>query len=260
MPLFYFNLIFILLTSVPEKELMRNDEQIYNIGEEYFFSYYFINPEGEKLHYQFLAPYFPTGQEENDSSGFNWKLVNFNDTNAVRKYSMTILEGKVNGDQTPILYKYYQNKNVCTQSVTGLIQNSSEIWIHPPRDKGFRILEIDPFIHIKFPLEEGTTWRTELSVGGQWGDKRWETWDGNIEFKTKYTNNGEKKIITKLGELLCFEIEAVSKSSIGQSSSLMYFNTDYGFVKIKYKNIDDSQIIIELEKVVESSTKSENAE
>jgi len=131
--------------------------------------------------------------------------------------------------------------------MTGLIENSKNIWLHPPRLKLFSILELNPFPNVKFPLEIGKSWSWNLKIGGQWGDKRWKEWSGNIENKYQYKIVGKEIMKTGVGSLECYVIEGQAESELGITKLISYFNKKYGFVKLDYTNIDNSKLEINLQ-------------
>jgi len=149
--------------------------------------------------------------------------------------------------------KYYQigisyiiEKNDVSPFITGLIENEKNIWLHPPREFLFRILELNPFPYIKYPFQIGHTWNWDLEIGGQWGDKRWKEWTGNITNKYQYKITDKKTISTAIGALECYVIESEAKSELGTTKLTSYFNEQFGFVKLDYTNIDSSTIEIDI--------------
>ena len=146
-------------------------------------------------------------------------------------------------NQTVISYTYGKEK---TFSVSGAIENEKNIWIHPPRDRYFKILELNPFPYIEAPYEVGTRWKWNLAIGAQWGDSRWKTWEGNIENSYDYEIVGTETIKTAFGEISCYVIQSHADSSLGKTALTAHFNESYGFVKLDYTNIDGSKTILQL--------------
>lgn len=152
-----------------------------------------------------------------------------------------------NYDQTVITYNYPQNNGEQRfNESTGLIENSKNVWMHPPRKKLFRILELNPFPFIQAPYKVGNKWEWTLNIGSFWGDKRWKTWKKSITNKYNYEITGIKKVESKFGYLKCYEVKSTAKSELGETSLIAYFNLKYGFIKLAYTNIDSSKINIEL--------------
>jgi len=152
-------------------------------------------------------------------------------------------------NQTAIRYEYvtYGGKPF-SREITGAIENDMNCWIHPPRNSFFRILETNPFPYIKAPYVVGTKWNWKLKIRDVWSDKRWLEWKGDIENTYEYEITDKREIETRVGKLDCFVIKSIAKSRIGNSELVSYFNEEFGFVKLDYKNIDGSATVLELEK------------
>lgn len=152
-----------------------------------------------------------------------------------------------NYSQTVIAYDYPQkNGEQKFNERTGLIENPKNVWMHPPRKKLFRILELNPFPFIQAPYKVGEKWSWSLKIGSFWGDKRWKTWENPITNEYEYEITAIKKIDSKIGLLKCYEIKSIAKSELGQTMLTTYFNVKHGFVKLNYTNIDSTKIVFEL--------------
>jgi hypothetical protein len=121
--------------------------------------------------------------------------------------------------------------------------------MHPPRTDLFKILEINPFPYIKEPYKIRNSWTWKLEFDNHWADKRWLIWEGAYENKYTYKITDQLKLQTKFGEIECLIITSSAVSKLGKTKLTSYFNSQYGFVKLDYSNIDGSKIIIELEKI-----------
>ncbi len=158
-----------------------------------------------------------------------------------------------NYNQTTISYKYDSQKYY---SMSGIIENENNIWMHPPRNDFFKILELNPFPFVMKPLEIGNRWNWKLKIGSQWGDFRWKTWNGEITNLYNYQITKKETTTTKFGELKCYIIECVGDSKLGKTKLITYFNEKYGFIKLNYINIDGSKTNLELvDYQTEKSTK-----
>ena len=119
--------------------------------------------------------------------------------------------------------------------------------MHPIRNCLFRILELNPFPYIQYPIEQGKNWKWKLTIGSHWGDERWKTWTGGIVNKYKYKiTDTDCEVVTPMGTLPCVKVDAVAKSRIGKTYLTAYYNDTYGFVKMDNTNIDGSRIVIDL--------------
>ncbi len=132
-------------------------------------------------------------------------------------------------------------------SYSGIVENERNLWMHPIRNCLFRILELNPFPYIQYPIKKGNAWKWSLSIGSQWGDERWKTWTGKIVNKYKYKiTDTDCKVVTPMGTLSCVKVEAVAKSRIGKTYLTAYYNDTYGFVKMDNTNIDGSRLLVNL--------------
>ncbi|MCW4452770.1 hypothetical protein OK344_11190 [Kaistella sp. BT6-1-3] len=240
--------------SAKEYDVIYNsNNKIYTTGKAFVFSYYYKNLKGEK----FLITKGEEIKKENYSI-FGWKFIEFQNQNeeTIKEIKLKPLlgnpfSGQIDDyNQTGISYEYImKNSRSLTMEITGVIENEPNIWIHPPRNGFFQILELNPFPYIKAPYKIGTKWNWKLDIGDNWSDKRWFEWKGRIENNYDYEIVDKKTILTKLGNLECFIIHSKAKSRIGETELISFFNPEFGFVKLEYKNIDGTKTILELEKV-----------
>lgn len=121
---------------------------------------------------------------------------------------------------------------------SGVIENDTMLWSHPPRGGSYSILQLSPYPYIKLPVTKGEQWTWELTVGSQWGNPRWGTWQGNILVQSHYHVVGQQTIQTPGGRLPCWVVRAHAHSPAGQSSLDLFYHPDYGFVRLNYQTID----------------------
>jgi len=155
-------------------------------------------------------------------------------------------------NQTVISYLYLNHTNNIAPfgSTSGVIENEKNVWMHPPRDKYFKILELNPFPYIKAPYKIGNRWEWSLSIGDFWSDPRWLQWYGLVENTYNYEIIEKSRLKTALGNLNCFVIKSKATSRLGETELISYFHKKYGFVRLYYQNIDGSRTILELEDVI----------
>ena len=231
----------------------NKDNKIYTVGKKFIYTYYYENLKGEK----FLIE---KGEEikKQNYSVFGWRFITIEKQNEQTLKNIVLKpilgnpfkEETSDYNQTGISYEYIMNNKLpLTKEITGAIENEMNTWIHPPRSSFFKILEINPFPYIKAPYEIGNKWNWKLDIGDHWSDKRWCEWKGRIENNYNYQITDKTTISTKVGPLKCFVITSKAKSRIGETELISYFNPDYGFVKLEYKNIDGTKTILELENV-----------
>jgi hypothetical protein len=140
----------------------------------------------------------------------------------------------------------WKQKDGFNEEVTGVTENDTLLWIHPYRNGAYRILQLSPFSMIKYPLRPGSTWQWDLSAGGHYGSKEWVEWQGEKIFRSTYREAGRQTITTPLGKLDCYEVRAVCKSDFGETGLRLYFNRQYGFVRMHYENINGTSMHLEL--------------
>lgn len=226
----------------------NHDNLLFTEGSEFIYNAYHIDTAGDTLLFKvppldnlYKAP---------------WHLIKIaeQDENTVSKLVITVKKGlgfmgKNYPDyyQTVVTYEYYSKEKMLRfNSMSGVIENERNLWMHPPRDFYFEMLEINPFPFVKFPLEIGKKWDWKLGIGDQWSDKRWKEWQGNIENNCQYEITGRKTINTSFGALDCYVIEGHAKSKIGETRLKSFFHTTYGFVVLHYTNINGTQTYLEL--------------
>lgn len=237
-------------TSHDENRYNRNNK-IYLVGRKFSFTYHYEDKNSTKL--------LMTQAKVKSDKAYDWTLekAEKKDSNSVNKIILKVKSGLSpfiqnypDYNQTVILYEFQMiNGEFWNNEMTGVIENSKNIWMHPPRTDLFKILELNPFPFIKAPFEVGNKWTWKLNFGDHWADKRWLEWKGENENNYKYQIIDKTTIATKLGDLECYVIESEAKSKLGTTKLTSYFNEKFGFVKLNYVNIDSSKIIIEIDDV-----------
>ncbi|OGX91429.1 hypothetical protein BEN49_19815 [Hymenobacter coccineus] len=133
-----------------------------------------------------------------------------------------------------------------TQGVRA-VDNKEEFSIHPPRYGRYRILEFNPFPHIKLPAIRGRTW--EWSVyppASVYADPKWASWKDTLRVEFRYMLGGTVQLATPLGSLPCYRVDAKATSKLGTTALTSYFHPAYGFVRLDYCNIDRSRVQLEM--------------
>lgn len=128
----------------------------------------------------------------------------------------------------------------------GAVENKEEFWIHPPRYGPYRILELNPFPHIKLPAVSGRSWEWEVYPPEMYADSAWASWKGILQVKFRYLLGGINQLATPLGSLLCHRVQAKGSSKLGTTTLEAYFHPSYGFVRLNYRNIDASRVQLEM--------------
>lgn len=234
----------------------NHNNLIYKVGRRFTFTYFYEDKNGDK--------YLINRSNANSQNDYDWRFENIEkkDTNSIDEIILKVKSGLSpfiqnipDYNQTVILYEYQTlNGKVEINEMTGIIENSKNIWVHPPRTDLFKILELNPFPYIKAPFEVGNKWNWKLNFGDHWSDKRWLAWKGENENIYSYQIIKKAKISTKIGDLDCYIVESSAKSKLGTTKLTSYFNENFGFVKLYYTNIDSTKIVIELKSVENTIT------
>lgn len=133
------------------------------------------------------------------------------------------------------------------QQRVGAIETKKEFWLHPPRYGAYRILELNPFPHIKLPAVSGNTWEWKVyPPAAPYADSAWASWKGILQVHFRYTLGGLQQLATPFGNLPCHRVQASGTSKLGTTALEAYFHPAYGFVRLNYRNIDASRMQLEL--------------
>ena len=238
------------------------DNKIYQAEREFTFEFYYFDPKGNErfMRYKRVPKQGKRITETGDTSTYTYKVSDFsfsdvfNATDScVNRYLLKVActGGSFGNDYNQTIEEIYflfgGHRTRFPTSRSGIVENERNLWIHPNRSCLFRILELNPFPYIQYPIKKGKTWKWRLTIGNRWGDERWKTWDGRIVNKYKYKiTDTNCEVVTPMGTFSCVKVEAVAKSRIGKTRLTAYYNDTYGFVKMDNTNIDGSKIIINL--------------
>jgi hypothetical protein len=244
----------------------------YKVGREFIYDYYFMDKSGVKK--KFLL----SKNETSTKNPLNLTGYDNNDDTTIEKIRLAVTDAKetypaCTADstctQTVISYSYLTKNQAscdstcsfwrsnekycsCGAVATGIYDNQKNIWVHPPRQYTFKILQLSPFPF--YQLDESIThWAWNLEIGGAYLDPRWVKSKGNIKVRYEYERQSDQTVKTALGNIKCKVTNALSSSqseNLKMKSTLKsYYNPKYGFVRLEYKNIDGSKIVIQLEEV-----------
>jgi len=216
------------------------DNTIYQLGDRYVFQFLFKDSIGTPLNIY----------ENSDSETWELNLESNNKQSKISKVELSVRpRGKQDSSyrQTNIVYRFLdENNHQVLLSGTGLVENEKNIWMHPPRARLFKILQLSPFPFIKKPYEVGNNFYWQFTVGEYYGDPRWRTWSGLVKIRNDYTITDNTTLDTPLGPLEVLKIEGTGTSRLGSSRLVAYFNRQHGFVELRYTNIDKSIIEMKL--------------
>lgn len=236
------------LDTVPDRFAYSLDNVIYIPGKKHVLVYQYIK-EGKEYRFQSIGNKNWGLLECNSATDSAAKTIVFDvyNDNSINPYAHNL-------GQSPLHFIYYNgmDKRLPIQGFTGLVENEKNIWMHPPREFLFQVLELNPFPYIKFPVIKGRKWKWKLTIGSQWGNPLWQEWDGAIVNKYKYRIiDTDYRLQTAFGELSCAVVKSSARSRIGKTKATFFFHKTYGFVRFEYLNIDGSAIVLDLIEVSE---------
>ncbi len=226
----------------------------------FLYDYYFIDKMGAKK--KFLMKGNMLNPDLNSENPMNLTdYVNPPDS-AIDKIKLIVSDwlnsycsNDSNCTQTVFSYDYlYKNGNPkddfsWLDGTSGVIDNRKNLWMHPPRDYGFKILQLNPF-PFYYLEEQIKRWTWALDVGGFWLDSRWINHKETITIKYEYIKSVDENLTTPLGNINCRVTNGTGTAEVG--NKLMktylksYYNMECGFVRLEYINIDGTKIIIQL--------------
>lgn len=222
------------------------DNEVFINEREFMYKYSYIHKNDTML----FSIKEVTIQEGKDLDWEFTKKINTNDSTVVQiKIIPEPFSNTFGSDynQTIINIDYIgeNNKLIIGGEKTGCIENFKNVWMHPPREFLFKILELNPFPFIQSPYEIGNKWSGELVIGSYWSDKRWVTWKGAIKNIISYEITDKTDIKTEIGTLEVYIVKSEAKSELGITYLKSWFSFLEGFVRLEYTNIDGSQLIFE---------------
>ncbi|MDR1973257.1 MAG: hypothetical protein LBQ31_01130 [Bacteroidales bacterium] len=156
-------------------------------------------------------------------------------------------DGRTHGNQTQI--SFLQIPELSGTSLTGAVENSENVWLHPIRDGYFSALQSCPFPYIKQPYIVGSIWADSMLIGYGSSPHTGE-WEGQALLNYLYKIIDKKNVETKLGDLSCFIVESKAKSNSFETQLISYFSDKYGFVRLEYTLINGIKINFWIDKVV----------
>jgi len=179
------------------------------------------------------------------ATGKRWELAASNQDLIAMQFEFT-------EEEKAMALKNKMNKTLDHQWVDityeGVIENSSEVWMHPIRSNQFSFTEITAFPEVSLPLRKGKKWSSQIFIESGWGD--WDNQGVNSSFEVI----SKEDLVLKSGHMNgCWKVEAKTRFKLGNSSLTFWFHEKYGFVKQEYKTYTNSTLSFELEEINEKS-------
>jgi hypothetical protein len=225
------------------------DNISYKIDMQLIFDYYFLGPASSEKKKFVYDP-------ESKKQSFNLGDYHSSERNSICKIMMTVTDElfafgfDTNYTQTVFRYDYLNAlNNGLSEELTGVIDNGKNLWMHPPRDDQFAILELNPFPFQNLD-ENIKSWDWQAEVGDIWSDPRWKSWKELITVRHKYQKMKDESLNTKMGVLKCKVVQATGTCEINGELCKTYlkswYHPGFGFVQLEYTNINGTKLIMEL--------------
>lgn len=255
--------------SGKEKHRYSHDNISYKLNKRFIFDYYYIDGWGVKK--KFLLSNneantgnplnLASGMQPNDSTIDKIKLVITDSVETFPNYDSTYTQTVVsyeyivkNLQSTDTLCNCYEKKYaparsfLCSGVSTGTIDNYKNLWIHPPRQFTFRMLQFSPF---PFYYRDETVdhWSWKVEVSGVYLDARWVNTKENIKMKFDYERQKDEVVHCALGKIKCKVTQATGtpgNNAFSKTFLKSYYHPAYGFVRLEYTNINGSKLVIQL--------------
>ena len=238
------------------------DNKIYQAERVFTFGFRYYDPQGKEryMRYERIPKQGYELTETGDTATYTYYMADFSFSDVfdakdscINRYLLKVAcSGRgFRKDYDQTVEEFYflldDQRSKLPLSMSGIVENERNLWMHPNRSCLFRVLELNPFPYIQYPVEKGRKWKWKLTIGSHWGDERWKTWTGGIVNKYQYKiTDTDCEVVTPVGALSCVKVEAVAKSRIGKTYLTAYYNDTYGFVKMDNTNIDGSRLLVNL--------------
>jgi hypothetical protein len=121
---------------------------------------------------------------------------------------------------------------------TGVIENETKVWLHPPRHNQYSLTEIAPFPDFRKNLTKGDTYSSILYTGSGFG-----VWDGR-KIKSIYL---VEDVRIEHGDTL-WTISAKSALNEDTNSCVFVFSLKKGFIALDYRFFDGDTMTMKMKK------------
>jgi len=209
--------------------------KVFNHKKSMVYSAIRISPKGDTLANTeiLLAP---------DGTGWGGPAVK--QTQIVCHYSYTAQDSIEHIDELRevVTDKFWLNKDS-----TGIIEDETEVWMHPFRYNEFYKTEIAPFPTVKFPIsnESMVAETPKIVIMRNWG-----TYSPTITENRYFYTGKEKKDYAFQKEVDCHRFLAYGHNSVHGISSIEYFfHEEFGFTEMNYETYDQDIIEFKMVKI-----------
>ncbi|HEY0743994.1 MAG TPA: hypothetical protein VGD40_21155 [Chryseosolibacter sp.] len=163
-------------------------------------------------------------------------------------------KGETGLGETQTIIKYdYKNgdRKVLFGEKTGVVEDSTRVFLHPPRSHFFYMNELTPFPYVRFPIAENTSWEMPFGIP----DHAMKQYDylTDTMLQLSYSLIERETIPTPWGIDSVYKFKAFAKNSEINTSCEYYFSERYGFVRIEFHNLHGVTIRMDLDDIKQVS-------
>lgn len=134
---------------------------------------------------------------------------------------------------------------------TGVIENDSVIFLHPPRMKEFAQLEFCPFPIVHLPISVSKTWTFKITGTKDYIRSINREVNKEIDVVSQYTVKGKVKFYSfwLARTINCWEIRGLGQTELGQTGLTAYFSDECGFVFLDFETINGYNFTLTLKSI-----------
>jgi hypothetical protein len=246
------------------KNKLNLDNTIFKSNRIFYYDYHVQEGKNTAVSFKYMMePYFKIGQKDTILEFKINKIVQHTHDSLSKGYPVThfsleVMPGILNmpslaKEQTIIAYKCY-NKDREIKSfleTTGVVEDPTQIFLHPPRPVCFKPLQMSPFPYLTKPLFIGKKWTSNKYMNASTARRAgWDT-TKDVVLKCEYIVKDKIMMDLAMGKLEVYHIEAKSTDEQGNIAYFcdMFFNQQYGFVHFLYQKWDNELLSITLKEV-----------
>jgi hypothetical protein len=246
------------LLDTGEENIYNADNTIYKGGDEYTYTYRF-NKNGKNFLVYLDPEIIENGQlkfksiiKEKDNNGVLSKLI------PITHFKLVVFantqDRTLNQGETIIKYEYYSDdKRVFYGERTSIYEDSTDLFIHPPRWYSFSFLEYFPFPLWQIRSQKGDTWEKVFMFDPK------NYYYKPVEIKLKedewfgvdllYENKGKRIRFGRFFKPMpVTKIHASLSNYLHNTSVDFFFSKRNGLVKGKHKSLDGFSLELTLVK------------
>jgi len=246
------------------------DNISYKLNSEFLFDYYYLDTNGGKFK-------FEKNQTFSKSNPLNLTSFESKTENTIdlvqmviddpiemfssydSTYTQTVFSYNfLNSDSMKIdtMCDYIVSKNPvikmnCGDEYSGIVDNEANLWMHPPRQFSFKILQLCPY-PFQVLTDDVDEWSWKLTTGGFYLDERWIQTDSLIDIDFTYNRMENESLETLFGIIDCVVTKGKGNCDYGSNhfttNLKSYYHPNYGFIRLEYQLINGDRLIFELVK------------